>query len=102
MEREHTTPYIWERPAVFRIGNVEMGNGVDLSMSHRFTIDYAEDYEFIRAVYDELYPADPLFGLSAILALLQRRPDIYAINASYAGVNWYRHHLDELTTVGVE
>jgi spore coat polysaccharide biosynthesis protein SpsF len=68
-------------------------------MSHRFTIDYAEDYAFIRSVYDELYPADPLFGMEEILALLERRPDIYAINAGYAGVNWYRHHLDELRTV---
>ncbi|HXB06709.1 MAG TPA: hypothetical protein VNW04_06330, partial [Puia sp.] len=102
MEREHTTPYIWERPGEFRIGNVEMGNGLDYSMSHRFTIDYAEDYRFIRAVYDELYPANPLFGVDEILALLERRPDIHALNAKYAGVNWYRHHLDELRTVSAE
>ena len=102
MEREHTTTYIWERPDLFRIGNVTMEGGRDYSMTHRFTIDYAEDYDFIRAVYDELYPADPLFGVEAILSLLERRPDIYSINARYAGVNWYRHHLDELRTVGAE
>lgn len=102
MEREHTTPYLWENPDLFRIGNVVMEGGADLSMSHRFTIDYAEDYHFIRAVFDELYPGNPGFGLTDILALLERRPDIYAINAQYAGVNWYRHHLDELKTVGVE
>jgi spore coat polysaccharide biosynthesis protein SpsF len=101
MEREHTTPYIWERPERFRIGNVEMEGGTDYSMTHRFTIDYAEDYRFIRAVFDELYPLDPVFGVSAILSLLERRPDIYAINADLAGVNWYRHHLDELKTVGM-
>jgi len=100
LEREHTTPFIWERPELFRIGNVEYQQ--DLSMSHRFTIDYAEDYAFIRAVYDELYPANPLFGVEDILDLLGRRPDIYAINCGYAGVNWYRHHLDELKTVGAE
>ncbi|GGA90508.1 cytidylyltransferase domain-containing protein [Puia dinghuensis] len=102
LEREHSTPYIWERPEQFRIGNVTMEGGVDYSMTHRFTIDYAEDYAFIRAVYDELYPSNPLFGVGDILALLERRPDIYAINAGYAGVNWYRHHLDELKTVGAE
>jgi spore coat polysaccharide biosynthesis protein SpsF len=102
LEREHTTPYIWERPEQFRIGNVVMGDGRDYSMSHRFTIDYAEDYAFIRAVFDELYPSNPLFGVDDILALLERRPDIYAINARFAGVNWYRNHLDELRTVGVE
>jgi len=76
-----------------------MIGGKDLSMSHRFTIDYEEDYKFIEAVYKELYPSNPLFGLREILELLERRPDIFQINASMAGVNWYRHHLDELTTV---
>jgi spore coat polysaccharide biosynthesis protein SpsF len=102
MEREHTTPYIWERPDEFRIGNVEMQGGVDHSMSHRFTIDYLEDYEFIRAVYDELYLMNPLFGVHEILRLLERRPEIYTLNSGYAGVNWYRHHLDELKTVSAE
>lgn len=102
MEREHTTPYIWENPELFRIGNVVMEGGVDYSMSHRFTIDYIEDYQFIRTVFDELYPDNPRFGVDDILSLLSRRPDIYAINERYAGVNWYRNHLDELKTVGVE
>ena len=99
MEREHTTPYIWERPELFRIGNVEMEGGKDYSMTHRFTIDYAEDYRFIREVFDQLYPSNSLFGVKDVLSLLEQRPDIYAINAAYAGVNWYRLHLDELKTV---
>ena len=99
MEREHTTPYIWERPEQFRLGNVEMEGGRNYSMTHRFTIDYAEDYHFIRAVYEALYPSNPLFGVRDILSLLERRPEIYAINADLAGVNWYRHHLDELKTI---
>jgi spore coat polysaccharide biosynthesis protein SpsF len=106
LEREHTTPFIWERPERFRIGNVAMGGGAvggaDFSMTHRFTIDYIEDYHFIRAVFDELYPADPLFGVGDILDLLERCPDIYAMNAGLAGVNWYRHHLDELKTIGAD
>jgi len=99
LEREHTTPYIWENPEKFRIGNVAWETGNDFSMSHRFTIDYREDYEFIKAVYDELYPQNPLFGLNEILALLEKRPDIFAINSKFAGVNWYRNHLNELRTI---
>ena len=98
-EREHTTPYIWERPEQFRIGNVVMEGGVDYSMTHRLTIDYEEDYQFIKAVWDELYPVNKLFGVRDILDLLERRPDIYGINRSLAGVNWYRNHLGELKTV---
>ncbi|MFD2574108.1 cytidylyltransferase domain-containing protein [Spirosoma soli] len=103
LEREHTTPYIWDSaPEQFRIGNVAWSTGLDYSMSHRFTIDYPEDYEFIRTVYEELYPANPTFSCEDILDLLNRRPDIYQLNARFAGVNWYRHHLSELNTVSAD
>ena len=99
MEREHTTPYLWERPGRFRLASVAWDGGRDYSLSHRWTLDYPEDYAFIREVYEALYPVNPEFGLADILALLEARPDIAAINAELAGVNWYRHHLHELTTV---
>lgn len=102
LEREHTTPYIWERPDQYRIGNVMMEGGVDYSMSHRFTIDYPEDYLFIKAVFEELFPVNPLFSVRDILGLLEIRPDIFAINHKWTGVNWYRNHLTELRTVGAE
>lgn len=102
MEREHTTPFIWENPKRFRIGNVEWDTGKDYSMSHRFTIDYPEDYEFIKRVYDELYDKNTEFGLDEILNLLNEKPEIYDINKKYAGVNWYRNYLDELKTVTKE
>lgn len=101
LEREHTTPYIWERPGRYRIGNVTMEGGEDLSMVHRWTIDYKEDFTFIERVFDELYSVNHLFSYTDILALLQKRQDIYNINSNLAGVNWYRHHLDELTTVSL-
>ena len=99
LEREHTTPFFWENPERFRLANVTWETGLDYSMSHRFTIDYPADYTFIKAVYEALYPANPHFGLNDILTLLKQRPDIYALNADLAGVNWYRNHLDELKTV---
>jgi spore coat polysaccharide biosynthesis protein SpsF len=104
MEREHTTPFIWERPERFRLANVRWrdARGVplpDYSMSHRWTLDYREDYDFIRRVFEELYPATPEFGLADILALLDRKPELSQINARYCGVNWYRDHLHQLKTV---
>lgn len=98
-EREHTTPFIWERPEQFRLGNVAWERGRNLSMSHRWTLDYQEDYQLIRAVFETLYPRNPRFGLYDILDLLDRRPDLMALNQRYAGVNWYRHHLHELKTI---
>ena len=99
LEREHTTPFFWENPDRFRLHNVTWESGQDYSMTHRWTIDYEADYHFIKAVYEALYPQNPHFGLEDILQLLAERPDIMAINAHYAGVNWYRHHLDELKTI---
>ena len=98
-EREHTTPYFWENPDRFRIKNLTWETGLNYAMSHRWTIDYEEDYQFIRAVYEALYPQNGLFSLDDIVQLLVDRPDIAAINQKYAGVNWYRHHIDELNTI---
>jgi len=102
-EREHTTPFIWEQPRRYRIGNAEWESGLDYSMSHRFTIDYQEDYNFINRVYDELWTSEnPVFSLADILKLLDEKKEIHDINAKYAGVNWYRSHLNELKTIGVK
>lgn len=101
-EREHTTPYIWENPEKFRIGNVSWETGLNYSMTHRFTIDYIEDYEFIKKVYEELHYKNARFGLNEILTLLEKHPEIKKINEMYTGVNWYRNHLDELKTISPE
>jgi spore coat polysaccharide biosynthesis protein SpsF len=99
LEREHTTPYFWENPDKFRIGNVEWETGLDYSLSYRFTIDYEKDYIFIKSVYDELYTLNNIFTLQDILDLLDRKPEIKNINEEYCGVNWYRNHLNELKTI---
>lgn len=102
LELEHTTPYFWENPDKFRLANLTWETGLDYSMSHRFTIDYYEDYLFIKKVFEELYPQNPAFSLEDILTLLQEKPEIYEINQHFAGVNWYRNHLGELKTITSE
>lgn len=98
-EREHTTPWMWDGNPSVRCMNVAWERGVDFSMSHRWTLDYPEDYMFVRAVYEALYASAPRFGINDILHLLDDHPEIAALNAHLAGVNWYRNHLDELITV---
>lgn len=100
LEREHTTPFLWENPEKFKLGNYVWSSGLDYSMSHRFTIDYQEDFDFIQKVFEELYPSNPNFSLQDILTLLDTKPEIYELNSKFAGVNWYRNHLDELKSVG--
>ncbi len=43
-EREHTTPFLWERPERFRLASVVWESGLDFSRSYRLTVDYQEDY----------------------------------------------------------
>jgi spore coat polysaccharide biosynthesis protein SpsF len=99
MEREHTTPYFWENPHLFTIGNISWERNIDYSMSHRFTLDYIEDFNFISRIYEELYKINRNFSLEDILILLDAKPEIYGLNSIYAGVNWYRNHLEELSTI---
>jgi len=100
LEREHTTPFVWDQPERFRIGNVRWETGRDFSMTHRFTVDYRDDYLFVTGVYEALWSQTrPLFDLSDILRLVGEHPELLELNARFAGVNWYRHHLDELRTV---
>jgi spore coat polysaccharide biosynthesis protein SpsF len=100
LEREHTTPFIWEHPARFRIQNVRWEAGQDYSQSHRFTIDYPEDYALISAIYAELHrPSAPVFSLASILELCASRPELMASNARFAGTSWHGKHAGELKTL---
>jgi len=99
-EREHTTPFIWERPEQYRVGNVAWESGRDCSMTHRWTVDYAEDYLLVKAVYESFQRKNRLqFALWEIVRFLEDHPEIAALNARYLGVNWYRHHAHELRTI---
>ena len=98
-EREHTTPFLWDNPQRFRIGNVSTPDGVDYSLAHRWTIDYDEDYRFLQAIFETLYLEHPRFTYRDLIAFLGSRPDITAINAHLHGVSWYRHHLHQIKHV---
>lgn len=88
-EREHTTPFITNEANGFKVKNVTWNSGLDYSASHRWTIDYPEDYQFIRRVYEELYPSNPDFSMEDILQLIMLKPDIQDINSRFAGQYWW-------------
>lgn len=96
-EREHTFPYIWDQPNKYTIGNLVNEHG-NMFMTHRWTLDYLEDFKFVEAVYREFDYTDD-FGFTDILDLLHDKPDIAEINKAYAGVNWYRNEAEKLKTV---
>jgi spore coat polysaccharide biosynthesis protein SpsF len=97
-EREHTTPFLWDQPN-FRIGSHVWETGLDLSRVRRWVLDYPEDYELIRAVFERLYPLRPDFGLDDILALFEREPSLAAVNRQHIGQTWTNRHQSELRTM---
>jgi len=98
-EREHTTPFLWDQPERFRIGNVRRRDGRDYSASHRVVLDYAADYTVISHVFEALYEHDPAFSVDDVVRWLDAHPGIAGINAGYRGVSWYRDHREELRTI---
>jgi spore coat polysaccharide biosynthesis protein SpsF len=102
-EREHTTPFFWERPERYRIGNVTWEGGFDASHRHRWTVDYPEDYALVAAVYDALgSTTSPPFGLEAVLEFLAAHPEVDALNAHLRGDSWRRRHERERSGASVE
>jgi len=91
-EREHVTPYIWNRPDTFKLCNVE--NDVDLSPM-RWTIDTNNDLEFTKAVYERLYVPGKTFLMRDILTLLNDRPELQKINAGIERSAGYKKSLRE-------
>jgi spore coat polysaccharide biosynthesis protein SpsF len=79
-EREHTTTYIWSHPEIFRLGNVEMPNNQNMFSKERWTVDYPEDFEFVKIIYENLYKDGRIFLMDEILEFLNKRKDVWNIN----------------------
>ena len=46
----------------------------------RMTLDYPEDFEFFKTIFDHLYVKSEVFSLTDILTLLDEKPEIIKIN----------------------
>ena len=97
-EREHTTPFIWDNPEIFKLGVIKSDQKYDYFMKYRFTIDYSSDLEFMRQVYKNFIVDDSFFAWQNLVKFLNDNPLIYSINQKYLGNNWYGKHIGELKT----
>lgn len=80
-EKEHVTPYITEHAEQFKIGH-QLSR---VNLKHqRWSVDYPEDFELVKFVYDNLYKHNQQFDTQAIIALLTKHPEIFALNQQYA------------------
>ena len=98
-EREHTTGYIWDNPDKFKIGNVSSKNGIDYSMKFRCQVDYIEDLDVAKRIFNELYLKNPDFSFYDLVEFLDTHKEISNLNEKYVGTNWYREYVHELKHV---
>jgi spore coat polysaccharide biosynthesis protein SpsF (cytidylyltransferase family) len=78
--REHVTPFVRSDPERFLIGNY----ACDTNRSHlRWTVDEPEDFEFVRSIYEMLYPAKPDFRTDDILNALEKHRNLQSINSKF-------------------
>ncbi len=78
-QREHVVPYFWETG--MRVYNFE--DPRQLFLTHRWTLDYVEDYQLIKSIYSALYREGHRFTTDDVLKFLSANPDISQINAKY-------------------
>lgn len=79
VDREHVSLCIYRHPERFSVHWVAS----DLPEKYRdlrLVVDTPEDFALITAIYEDLYPMNPIFSLRDVLALLDRRPELIDIN----------------------
>jgi spore coat polysaccharide biosynthesis protein SpsF len=75
-QREHVTPFLYQHPERFKLLSVK---GERDESQHRWTLDTPEDLRFLQAIYARM--ADrPYFNWTEVLTLVEREPDLAAIN----------------------
>ncbi len=76
-EREHVTPFIYKHGERFKIGSLK--SNVDMS-GMRWTVDVADDYSFVKKIFEELYPKNNGFGMKEVIDLLSVHPEWSGMN----------------------
>jgi len=66
----------------------------------RMTLDYPEDYEFFKAIFDRLYSPNEVFSLRDIITLLMNNPELIDINEKAQAA--YLEHLKKSAPVKLE
>ena len=78
-DREHVTLWLKRNRALKRVNLDGPGGGLE---RHRWTLDFAEDLAFFRALWSVMGEGAGDAGTAAILAVLDAHPEIVAINAA--------------------
>jgi len=84
--------YYFTRTNLCRVARIRPLGPEHVHERARLTLDYPEDLAFFKALFGELYKEGGVFGISEIVSLLHRRPELIEINAVVDEKYWQRTH----------
>lgn len=76
-QREHVTSFFYQQNERFCLGSYT--DEIDRS-AMRWTVDDADDFDFITQIYQKLYPIKSDFNRNDVYDLLNREPELLKIN----------------------
>lgn len=76
-EREHVTPYLYDINNNFRI--LSYKNSINYS-NYRVTLDTEEDFQVIKAIYEDLFNTKGYFLLQDVVEFFKKNPKVAEIN----------------------
>lgn len=91
-EREHVTPYIRNHKRTFKIVSIESPRMLG---HHRWTLDEKSDYEFLKKIYQGIYPKNTQFGFEDVLSYLEKNPSLSKINSGIVRNEGYAKSLKD-------
>ena len=68
------------RPNAYRVFKYKVSDPLFKHPEWRLTLDYPEDYELFKQVFDGLYKEGEIFSFKEIMTLLKENPVIMEIN----------------------
>lgn len=80
--REHVSLYYYENPDKYKIHHLMSSPKLELPENTRIYLDYPEDLEFLRKVYEKLYEQNKTkFTAEDLVELLTSEPELLKINS---------------------
>ncbi len=68
------------RPEVYRVFEFKVSDPIYYHPDWRLTMDYPEDYEVFKRIYNKLYREGEIFSIEEIMTFLNNEPEIMEIN----------------------
>lgn len=92
---------VWEgyfsQTGLFKVEYLKIDNPDLRRPEIRMTLDYQEDFQFIKEIFDRLYKPGQVFSLKEIMGLLKEHPELIKINEHCQ--EFYKEHLKKSAPV---